>query len=205
MVSSKPTKKKGVDGSFDYKKYWEERYANGQNSGSGSYGDNAVFKSSIINRVIDEYGCSNMVEFGCGDGNQMTLFKNIPYMGYDISPTIIAKNIVKYKHLTHAKFEVMDMNGIYDKCFDLSICVDVLFHLTIEEDWYRLIDHVCKAAKKWVVIITNTEEIREEYFPHVNFKRKIIPVLDQREDVIIDEVITQPTHPESNTIILRRA
>lgn len=201
MVSAKKTK--GVDGTFDYKTYWEDRYAKGGNSGSGSYGDNAKFKADVINRVILEYDCKDMVEFGCGDCNQMKMFDKIPYIGYDISPTIIKKNWHDYG-VGDVEFGVMDMDGDYKNIRDLSVCVDVLFHLTIEEDWLKLIDHVCNAAKKMIIITTNTEVIKEEYFPHVNFKRKILPILDLRDDVIIDEVITQPTHPESNTIILRK-
>jgi hypothetical protein len=199
-----PPKKRGVDPSFDYKTYWEKRYADGKNSGSGSYGENATFKANIINRIIKEYECKDMVEFGCGDGNQMSLLTRIPYIGYDISKTIIQKNQIKYKTTPNVKFMDMDMCGNYSLSADLSICVDVLFHLTIEDDWYKLIDHVCVAAKKVIVIVTNTEKIHEEYFQHVNMKRKILPVLDARSDVIIDEVITQPTHKESNTIILRK-
>jgi len=206
MVPSSPTPKKtkGVDPTFNYKKYWEERYSRGRDSGSGSYGKNAAFKAEIVNRVIEDYHCKNMVEFGCGDANQMTLFTRIPYVGYDISSTIIERDKKKYADLPQSEFLIMDMGADYSNIKDLSICVDVLFHLTIEEDWLKLIDHVCKAGKKMIVITTNTEEIREEYFPHVNFKRKILPVLDCREDVVIEEVITQPTHKESNTIILRK-
>jgi len=204
MENSKPKKVKGVDPKFNYKTYWEDRYKKGQNSGSGSYGQNADFKAEIVNRVIDEYKCKDMVEFGCGDANQMNLFKRIPYVGYDISPTIITQNRAKYKNMKDVIFQDIDMGCTFDKFKDISICVDVLFHLTIEEDWLKLIDHVCNAAKKVIVITTNTEEVKEEYFPHVNFKRRILPVLDSRSDVIIEEVITQPTHKESNTIILRK-
>lgn len=204
MLKSKTKRVKGVDPNFDYKSYWEERYAKGQNSGSGSYGENAKFKANVINRVIEDYDCRDMVEFGCGDGNQMTLFNPIPYIGYDISQTIIAKNQVKYSNLSHAEFEVIDMDWDYSRIRDLSICVDVLFHLTIKKDWERLIDIVCSAAKKAIVIVTNTEVIPKEYFPHVNFKRKILPLLDLRSDLIIEEVVTQTTHMESNSIVLRK-
>ncbi len=208
LVSGNTTVKskrvKGVDPKFNYQAYWDERYAKGQTSGTGSYGVNADFKAIVINRVIKEYSCEDMVEFGCGDANQMTLFTPIPYIGYDIAPTIIQKNKQKHASLKHAVFENMDMTKDFTSIRDLSICVDVLFHLTIEDDWDILIDHVCKAAKKCIVITTNTEEIQSEYFPHVNFKRRIMPVLDKRDDVLIEEVITQPTHKESNTIILRK-
>jgi hypothetical protein len=134
----------------------------------------------------------------------MTLINPIPYTGFDISENIIQKNKKKYSMMSNVKFDVMDMNKEYVDVADLAICVDTLFHVTIYEEWLQLNDVVCKSAKKPIVITTNTEVIREEYFPHVNFKRKILPVLQKRNDIIIEEVVTQKTHKESNSIILTK-
>jgi len=207
MENSKKSKKvKGIDPNFDYQKYWEERYKKGQNSGAGSYGSNADFKAQHVNKIIDKYQCVDMVDYGCGDGNQLSLFTPIPYMGLDVSATIIRKNEEKYKNDRLKKFGCLNMKeNVFElPSADLVTCLDVLFHVCKEEDWLKLIDMICNSILKVGVIITNTEEIEEEYFPHVNFKRKILPVLSLRDDVVIDEVITQHTHPESNIIILRK-
>ena len=39
------------------KKYWESRYVNEGNSGPGSYGILAVFKSEIINNFVSKNNC----------------------------------------------------------------------------------------------------------------------------------------------------
>jgi SAM-dependent methyltransferase len=196
-------KKKGVDETFDYKNYWDERYRKGQNSGKGSYGANAEFKAAHIHRVVKEYNCKSIADFGCGDGNQLSMFPNISYTGFDISPTIIEQNKVKFPD---KNFEVMDMKNTskYNDIADLSICFDCLFHITQTKDWVILIDAVCNAAKNVIVITTNTYVVPEEYFPHVNFSRKIMPLLDEKQDITIEEVVNQDTDKENSLIVLSK-
>jgi len=201
-----PKKVKGVDPTFDYKSYWEERYKRGRNSGAGSYGKNAHFKSDMIKRTIEENNIKSIVDFGCGDGNQISFLpSNIKYFGYDISQTAIDLCNKQYSGRPHWSFGTYDpMTYTYETMADMSMACDILFHVTIEDEWLKTIDCICRSATKIVVLITNAESIREEYFPHVNYKRRILPVLDAREDVLIDEVVTQPTDRESSVIILRK-
>ena len=54
-------------------KYWQERYATGGDSGVGSYEKFAEFKAEIVNAFVSTYGVTSVIEFGCGDGNQLRL------------------------------------------------------------------------------------------------------------------------------------
>ena len=74
---------------FNSKNYWEEHYQAGGNSGSGSYGRLASFKALIINEFVSENQISSVIEFGCGDGNQLALANYPEYVGLDVSPTTI--------------------------------------------------------------------------------------------------------------------
>ena len=51
--------------------YWENRYKNKGNSGSGSRNKLQEFKSSIINEFIKTNNIQTVIEFGCGDGYQL--------------------------------------------------------------------------------------------------------------------------------------
>jgi hypothetical protein len=70
-------------------KYWDERYKKGGNSGAGSYNRLAEFKAEVINDFIKQKNIFTVIEFGCGDGNQLKYFDVPSYTGYDISPTIV--------------------------------------------------------------------------------------------------------------------
>jgi len=79
--------------------YWENRYKQNGNSGAGSYGILATFKSTVINNFIKEHDIKSIIDYGVGDGNQLKLFdfKHIQYTGLDVSKTIIDKCKVEFK------------------------------------------------------------------------------------------------------------
>ena len=71
--------------------YWESRYAKGGSSGVGSYGRFAEFKAEVLNRFVATHSVQSVIEFGCGDGNQLALASYPWYLGYDVSATAVAR------------------------------------------------------------------------------------------------------------------
>lgn len=67
------------------KEYWEERYKGEGTSGLGSYGKFAEFKAEIINSFVKDNKINSVIDFGCGDGNQLSLFEIPYYIGLDVS------------------------------------------------------------------------------------------------------------------------
>lgn len=65
--------------------YWEDRYAAGGTSGLGSTGTIAQFKAEVINDFVEDRRIQTLIEFGCGDGNQLALARYENYLGLDIS------------------------------------------------------------------------------------------------------------------------
>jgi hypothetical protein len=53
--------------------YWNRRYKDGGNSGPGSYDRLAEFKADFLNRFVGENRITSVVEYGCGDGAQLSL------------------------------------------------------------------------------------------------------------------------------------
>ena len=64
---------KPKDQIFESPAYWENRYAIGQYSGSRSHGSFAVHKAGVIDDFIRSRSIESVIEFGCGDGNQLGL------------------------------------------------------------------------------------------------------------------------------------
>ncbi|MBI9084342.1 MAG: hypothetical protein JEZ11_12140 [Desulfobacterales bacterium] len=77
--------------------YWERRYAQGGTSGAGSYGRLAEFKAEVLNTFVEERGVQNIIEFGCGDGNQLSLAKYPSYVGLDASKTAVTQCVLFYR------------------------------------------------------------------------------------------------------------
>jgi len=144
----------------DSKKYWEKRYITGGNSGSGSYGKLAEFKAEVINKFIKENEIIKMIEFGCGDGNQLSLFKIYNYIGLDIAKTAIGICRERFKGDKTKSFFLYDPYsfGIENNFeTELSLSLDVIYHL-IEDDIFKLyMKHLFLVSNKFVIIYSSDD------------------------------------------------
>ena len=84
--------------------YWKKRYKVGDNSGGGSYGHLAAFKSDVLNRFVQKNDIQTIIEHGCGDGHQLSLAFSPNYLGLDISPTAVALCQQKFSYDTTKQF-----------------------------------------------------------------------------------------------------
>jgi len=69
--------------------YWRQRYKAGGTSGAGSYHKLAKFKAEVLNAFVKEHGIRTIIEYGCGDGNQLSLSEYPSYIGFDVSQKAI--------------------------------------------------------------------------------------------------------------------
>ena len=72
-----------------FRAYWINRYSKGMTSGWGSYKKLAEFKAEIINAFVLDNDIKTVIEFGCGDGNQLKYFNVKSYFGFEISQKAI--------------------------------------------------------------------------------------------------------------------
>ena len=140
------------------KKYWEERYITGGNSGLGSYGKLARFKVEIINKFIKENEIIKVIEFGCGDGNQLSLFKIDDYIGLDIAETSIIMCKKRFKGDKTKDFFLYDpysFEGRDNFKAELSLSLDVIYHLIEDEIFKLYMKHLFLASNKFVIIYSS--------------------------------------------------
>lgn len=138
-----------------YKKYWEERYKGGLDSGAGSYGIMAEFKAEIVNTFIENNKIETVLDFGCGDGNQLSYLKCKKYIGIDVSPMAIEickKKFSSDQSKTFQLYDPTETNSL-PEC-DLVLCLDVLYHIIPEHDFNDTLDDIFSHAKKAVILYT---------------------------------------------------
>ena len=137
--------------------YWENRYISGDSSGFGSYGENADHKASVINNYIIKYNIKSISDFGCGDGNQISLLKGFEhYCGFDISPYIV--NVCKQKFVDNPKMTFCAKINDLPKS-DLCLSLDVLYHIIDEKDYEKYLFQLFNKSRKYVIIFsTNYQE-----------------------------------------------
>ena len=73
---------------FSVRAYWELNYEQGGNSGPGS-GDLGQGKAEFLNDFVRDCNVESVIEFGCGDGHQLSLAKYPHYVGLDVSRAAI--------------------------------------------------------------------------------------------------------------------
>jgi len=161
--------------------YWEKRYSLGGNSGQGSYGKSAEFKSEILNKFVRENCISSVTEYGCGDGNQLTYADYPQYIGLDISKKAVQFSSELFLEDFSKNFFVYDPNDFKTNqekfAADLVISLDVIYHLVEDEVYRKYLKNVFNSAKKYVVIYSSNEEIPgmlySRHVRHRNFTRHI--------------------------------
>jgi len=143
--------------SFDYLKWWENWYANGGTSGPGSQGILAQHKADVINDFIDKHKINSVVEFGCGDGVILQLINYKEYLGFDISRSSIKLCASKFTDDYLKSFMLYTPQCFINntiKNVDLVVCLDVLYHVIDENDYFKLLDDIFSFSPKHIIIYT---------------------------------------------------
>ncbi|MBX3436153.1 MAG: class I SAM-dependent methyltransferase [Planctomycetaceae bacterium] len=150
--------------------YWVRRYRKGRNSGGGSYGRLAAFKAQVLNDFVRERGIQTVIEFGCGDGNQLALATYPQYLGFDISRDALALCRTRFADDPSRTFRhVEDDRG---EQAQLALSLDVLYHLVEDDIFERYVRRLFSGATEHVVIYSsNTAENGPQQGEHVRHRR----------------------------------
>lgn len=166
------------------REYWEGRYALGGTSGRGSYGELAAYKADFLNGFVREHAVRSVLEFGCGDGNQLSLAEYPEYVGLDVSKSAILRCRDRFRGDATKSFFLYDGEAFVDRRphfrADLTLSLDVLFHLTEEAVWELHLRHLFGAAERFVIAYSSDsdETSREAHIVHRPFTRWVISNLD---------------------------
>ena len=149
--------------------YWENRYKKGGNSGAGSYNELAEFKAKIINYFVQNNNINSVIEFGCGDGNQLKYLQFNKYTGYDVSEKAIEICSNLYKDDNTKKFKLM--TSYSNEKADLTLSLDVIFHLVEDQVFFNYMNNLFQASKKYIIIYSSNTDNNESSAIHVKHRR----------------------------------
>lgn len=155
---------------FSSAMYWNDRYINGGTSGFGSYGQLAEFKAKTINRFIKDEEISEAIEFGCGDGNQLSLFHIPFYIGVDVSPCVIEKCKERFKDDDSKKFLTNEEFLVDPVYADVTLSLDVIFHLIEDEAFEQYMRTLFSFSNKFCIIYSSNEPVHDDA---IHVKRRI--------------------------------
>ncbi len=150
---------------FMSEQYWEARYRRGLGSGAGSRGRLAAFKAEVVNGFIAQRQVASVVEFGAGDGYQLSLFKTPRYLGVDASPFIVQS--LRERFRTDRSKTFLHTAEYRGETAELALSLDVIFHLVEDEIFEAYMSRLFRAAEKYVIIYSSDQEAQEsQTAPH---------------------------------------
>jgi SAM-dependent methyltransferase len=154
-------------------RYWERNYARGGTSGPGSYDALAEGKAAYLNDFVRTRGIGSVIEFGCGDGNQLSLADYPAYVGLDVSRSAIALCQRRFAGDPAKSFFLYDGACFTDRAglftADLALSLDVIYHLTEDAVFEAYMTHLFAAARRCVLIYA-TNGTRTGTAPHVRHR-----------------------------------
>ena len=173
---------------FDSAKYWEGRYRIGGNSGAGSYGDLAKWKANVLNELVGDFGIHSVIEFGCGDGNQLSLAHYPAYLGLDVSPTAVEQCRRRFADDSTKRFELLA--HYQDEKADLVLSLDVIFHLTEPGVYETHMRQITAATDRFLAIYaSDTDEQQPGQSMHMHHHRFSDWIADKRPNLELIEYL----------------
>lgn len=157
-------------GLFDSRSYWERRYSHGQSSGAGSEGKLASFKAEVVNGFVSQHRIDTVIEFGCGDGRQLSLANYPRYIGFDVSPTAIRTCREKFANEATKVFKQLEDYG--GERANLTLSLDAIYHLVEDNAYHAYMKLLFAASTRFVIIYSSNFETTGRTGPrHVRHRR----------------------------------
>ncbi len=167
---------------------WDDVYARGGTSGTGSYGRLAEFKADTVNRLLIEHAIESVIELGCGDGHQASLIDYPRYLGLDTSPMAIGLCRERFGDDPTREFRAYQTGDEIQERADMSISLDVVYHLLEDEVYDRYMTDLFAVGTRFVVVYSSdTEEAAE--WPEVRHHGFTDWVRDREPDWVLRQRI----------------
>lgn len=141
--------------------YWIQRYKKGRTSGTGSYDQLSKFKAEILNQFVKDFKIESIIEFGCGDGNQLGLAQYPSYLGFDVSPDAIER--CKETFISDAQKQFKIVSDYDNETAQATFSLDVIYHLVEDEVFSSYMERLFHSSKKYVVIYSTDFVTEPQY------------------------------------------
>jgi hypothetical protein len=114
-----------------------------------------------------------VIEFGCGDGNQLSLASYPRYVGFDVSRTAVKMCMRRFVEDRSKSFFLYDSSCFADNAnlfrADMTLSLDVIYHLIEDSIFETYMEHLFDSATRYVVVYSTNGDIRDDA-PHVRHR-----------------------------------
>ncbi|MGP8091121.1 MAG: methyltransferase domain-containing protein, partial [Syntrophobacteraceae bacterium] len=137
--------------SFENRLFWDFRYSVAPKIGSGigSRGRVRDYKATLLKGLLTKFAPKSILDLGCGDLAIIPELQSVDYVGVDISPVVIQENRTR---APWARFVAGTIQEVDLEPADLVLCLDVLIHQRLEQDYRNLVNRVVGLAGRWGLV-----------------------------------------------------
>ena len=161
--------------------YWQQRYVGGRDSGAGSHGELAAFKAQFLNAFVEAQHIQRVIEFGCGDGNQLSLAAYPDYHGFDVSAEALRLCRERFGEDSARRFSSMESYA--GERAELTLSLDVVYHLVEDAVFETFMQRLFDAATRFVIVYSSdTDDNKGNRVAHVRHRRFTDWVAKHRPD-----------------------
>ena len=113
----------------------------------------------MLNGFVAAHGIRHVMEFGCGDGNQLELAVYPRYTGYDVSARAIELCRERFAGDATKRFAMLSEHA--GERAELCLSLDVVYHLVEDEVFEAHMRALFDAAERFVIVYSSDFEERE--------------------------------------------
>lgn len=129
-----------------------------------------------IPHIFKKYNIRSILDAPCGDFfwmKEVNIGNNVKYIGYDIVPEVINKNIEDYSN-NNTSFECVNLVNSDIPKVDLILCRDCFIHLGYK-DAFKIISNFKKSGSKYLMISTYNKrtfnsDLNNQFFRPINMQ-----------------------------------
>ena len=124
----------------------------------------------MLNTFVEHHQVKSVIEFGCGDGNQLKLAKYPTYLGLDVSSAAISRCRELFESDPQKSFRLT--SEYRGETADLALSLDVIYHLVEDEVFEHYMRLLFKAASRYVIIYASDCDDNQGYEgTHIRHRR----------------------------------
>ena len=113
-----------------------------------------------MNDFVVKHDIKTIIEYGCGDGNQLKLAKYPSYIGFDVSPHAVSK--CENDFFSDASKTFKTMKSYRNETAELTLSLDVIYHLVEAEIFVEYMNRLFNSSERYVIIYSSNTNVKPD-------------------------------------------
>lgn len=159
----------------------------------------------MLNEFVRSNAVQSVIEFGCGDGHQLSLATYPSYVGLDVSPSAIERCKQMFAEDDTKSFFLYSTPHFVDRAnvfrAELAMSLDVIYHLVEDEIFNDYMRHLFDAATRFVIIYSSDDSSIVDSAPHVRHRQFSTWVEENMPTWTLMETVKNPNDDRAGSVV----